>query len=40
MLNLDGEMHLGLRKEHMPFFKPGYVSELQKKSIPKSHRVA
>ena len=31
MLNLDGEMHLGLRKEHMPFFKPGYVSELQKK---------
>jgi len=20
MLNLDGEMHLNLRKEHMPFF--------------------
>ena len=33
MLNLDGEMHLGLRKEHMPFFKPGYVDELQKKSV-------
>tara|TARA_B100000405_G_scaffold225040_1_gene160318 strand:- start:1323 stop:2324 length:1002 start_codon:yes stop_codon:yes gene_type:complete len=31
MLNLDGEMHLGLRKEHMPFFKSGYVDELQKK---------
>ena len=31
MLNLDGEMHLGLRKEHMPFFKPGYVEELHKK---------
>ena len=31
MLNLDGEMHLGLRKEHMPFFKPGYVEELKKK---------
>ena len=25
MLNLDGEMHLGLRKEHMPFFKPDFV---------------
>ena len=31
MLNLDGEMHLELRKEHMPFFKSGYVDELQKK---------
>ena len=31
MLNLDGEMHLNLRKEHMPFFKPGYVEELNKK---------
>ena len=31
MLNLDGEMHLGLRKEHMPFFKSGHVEELQKK---------
>ena len=31
MLNLDGEMHLGLRKEHMPFFKPGYVDELRQK---------
>ena len=31
MLNLDGEMHLGLRKEHMPFFKPGHVEELQRK---------
>ena len=38
MLNLDGEMHLGLRKEHMPFFKPGYVEELQKKvSIKVTH---
>ena len=24
-------MHLNLRKEHMPFFKPGYVDELQNK---------
>ena len=31
MLNLDGEMHLNLRKEHMPFFKPGYIDELQNK---------
>ena len=31
MLNLDGEMHLGLRKEHMPFFKPDYISEHRKK---------
>ena len=31
MLNLDGEMHLNLRKEHMPFVKPGYVEELNKK---------
>ena len=31
MLNLDGEMHLGLRKEHMPFFKVGHVDELRKK---------
>ncbi|MEC8466638.1 MAG: cytochrome P450 [Pseudomonadota bacterium] len=28
MLNLDGELHIGLRKEHMPFFKPDYVSNL------------
>ena len=31
MLNLDGEMHLNLRKEHMPFFKPNFVSNLQTK---------
>ncbi|MEK9649396.1 MAG: cytochrome P450 [Gammaproteobacteria bacterium] len=31
MLNLDGDLHLNLRKEHMPFFKPGYVNELHKK---------
>jgi hypothetical protein len=31
MLNLDGEIHLNLRKEHMPFFKPGYVDDLRKK---------
>ena len=31
MLNLDGEMHLNLRKEHMPFFKPGFVDDLRKK---------
>ena len=31
MLNLDGQMHLKLRKEHMPFFKPGYVDDLRKK---------
>ena len=29
MLNLDGEMHLNLRKEHMPFFKPNFVANLQ-----------
>ena len=31
MLNLDGEMHLNLRKEHMPFFKPNFINELQSK---------
>ena len=31
MLNLDGSFHLDLRREHMPFFKPGYVDELHKK---------
>ena len=31
MLNLDGEMHLGLRKEHMPFFKPDFINNLRKK---------
>ena len=31
MLNLDGSFHLNLRREHMPFFKPGYVDELHKK---------
>ena len=31
MLNLDGEMHLNLRKEHMPFFKAGFVDDLRKK---------
>ena len=31
MLNLDGQMHLNLRKEHMPFFKPGYVDDLREK---------
>ena len=31
MLNLDGDLHISLRKEHMPFFKPGYVEELHKK---------
>ena len=31
MLNLDGSFHLDLRREHMPFFKPGYVDDLHKK---------
>ena len=31
MLNLDGDLHINLRREHMPFFKPGYVEELHKK---------
>ena len=35
MLNLDGDLHLNLRKQHMPFFKPGYVEELQKKVASK-----
>jgi hypothetical protein len=29
MLNLDGDMHINLRREHMPFFKPDYVSNLR-----------
>jgi cytochrome P450 len=29
MLNLDGDMHINLRREHMPFFKPNYVSDLR-----------
>ena len=31
MLNLDGDMHINLRREHMPFFKPDYVSNLRVK---------
>jgi len=31
MLNLDGDMHINLRREHMPFFKPEYVSNLRVK---------
>ena len=31
MLNLDGDLHINLRKEHMPFFKPGYVTDLSVK---------
>jgi cytochrome P450 len=31
MLNLDGDLHINLRREHMPFFKPGYVEALHKK---------
>jgi len=29
MLNLDGDLHINLRREHMPFFKPNYVSDLR-----------
>ena len=31
MLNLDGDLHINLRREHMPFFKPDYVANLRKK---------
>ena len=31
MLNLDGALHINLRREHMPFFKPDYVSNLRVK---------
>ena len=29
MLNLDGDLHINLRREHMPFFKADYVSNLR-----------
>ena len=29
MLNLDGDLHINLRREHMPFFKPNYVADLR-----------
>jgi len=29
MLNLDGDLHINLRRQHMPFFKPDYVSNLR-----------
>ena len=29
MLNLDGDLHINLRREHMPFFKPDYVANLR-----------
>ena len=38
MLNLDGEMHLNLRKEHMSFFKPGYVCLLYTSPSPRDKR--
>jgi hypothetical protein len=31
MLNLDGDLHINLRREHMPFFKPDYVADLKTK---------
>lgn len=31
MINLDQPWHMPLRREHMPFFTPGYIAELKKK---------
>ena len=31
MLNLDGDLHINLRREHMPFFKADYVADLKTK---------
>ena len=31
MLNLDGDLHINLRREHMPFFKPDYIADLRTK---------
>ncbi|WP_300379179.1 cytochrome P450 [Henriciella sp.] len=31
MICLDQPYHMPLRREHMPFFKPGYVADLQKR---------
>ena len=33
MLNLDGEMHLGLRKEHMPFFSTKFCCRIARESF-------
>lgn len=31
MINLDAPVHLKLRREHMPFFTPGYVADLKRR---------
>lgn len=31
MIALDGESHLELRRQHMPFFTPGYIAKLKEK---------
>jgi cytochrome P450 len=31
LINLDGNQHLQLRREHMPYFTPGYLAELKTK---------
>ncbi len=39
MINMDGQPHLQLRREHMPYFTPAYLAELKKKVATETTRL-
>src|SRR5215475_4025351 len=39
MINMDGQPHLQLRREHMPYFTPAYLGELKKKVAAETTRL-
>jgi cytochrome P450 len=39
MINLDAPQHLQLRREHMPFFTPGYLNQLKAKVVSEVTRM-
>jgi len=39
MINMDAPWHLQLRKEHMPYFTPGYLADIRKKVAAETTRL-
>src|SRR4029078_12387938 len=39
MINMDAPWHLQLRKEHMPYFTPGYLDGIRKKVAAETTRL-
>jgi cytochrome P450 len=39
MINMDGQPHLQLRREHMPYFTPAYLAELKQKVAAETTRL-